>query len=69
MMNRVRRKHSTYNDVVVEELMKKHRCSRDYILKSIRGDRTGTKSTMIQDEYRQLDRASRLAIENKIKKL
>lgn len=59
----------SYNDLVVDELKKKYDVTRNYILMSIRGERTGTFSIRIQEEYKKLDSASKLAVRAKINEL
>lgn len=68
-MGKNRKKNINYNTVAIDELVKKYGFSRDYVLKSIRGDRTGLIPTRIQDDYNQLDRASKIAIQNKANEL
>lgn len=68
-MSKNRKKNINYNTVAVDGLVKKFGFSRDYVLKSIRGDRTGVIPTRIQDEYNQLERTSNVAIQNKLNEL
>ena len=62
-------KKRNYNDAVIEELRAKYGFTRNYIIMSIRGDRTGTVPTKIADEYKQLDRATKQVIKSKIENL
>jgi len=68
-MNKHRNKNYNYNNAVIDELRAKYGFTRNYIIMSIRGDRTGTFPTKIADEYKQLDRAARQAIKSKIENL
>lgn len=68
-MNKSRQKPQIYNDVVVKELMERYGFKRNYVLMSIRGERTGTIPVRIKDDYHRLDRAAKAAIKNKIKEL
>ena len=45
--------------------MVKYGFKRDYILKSIRGDRTGEVSLRIADEYNRLNRELQILIKNR----
>lgn len=64
-MNKETKKNNTYNDALVKELMVKYGFKRDYILKSIRGDRTGEVSLRIADEYNRLNRELQILIKNR----
>lgn len=68
-MSKNRKKNIIYNTVAVEELRKRYGVTRDYVLKSIRGDRNGSIPSRIQDEYKQLERASNAAIQSKVNEL
>jgi len=68
-MDKTKKKKDNYNDDIIIELVGRYGYTRDYVLKSIRGDRTGTIPTRIQDEYNQLDRASKAAIQKKSNQL
>lgn len=56
------KKERKYNTMVIDGLIKKYGFTRNYILKSIRGERVGTFPTRIKEEYHRLDRAARMAI-------
>ncbi|TWI22160.1 hypothetical protein [Sphingobacterium siyangense] len=68
-MNKTRKNKHNYNDAVIEELRRKYGFHKNYIIMSVRGDRVGTFPTKIKDEYHQLDRASKAAIQKKISEL
>ncbi|MEN5434131.1 hypothetical protein ABE545_10850 [Sphingobacterium faecium] len=68
-MNKLRKKPQNYNDDAVKELMIKYGFKRNYILMSIRGERVGTVPVKIQDEYLQMDRAAKAAIQKKVNEL
>ncbi len=68
-MNKTRKKKHNYNDTVIDELRGKYGYTKNYIIMSIRGDRKGTIPTRIQDEYNQLDRASKAAIQKKVNEI
>lgn len=68
-MDKSRKKKSVYNDEILNELKKKYGFGRDYILKSIRGERVGTIPIKIQEEYKTLLSASNQVIKEQIKDL
>lgn len=68
-MNKTRKKKNNYNDTVIEELKAKYGYTYNYIIMSIRGDRKGTIPTRIQDEYNQLDRASKAMLQKKVNEI
>jgi hypothetical protein len=68
-MDKRREKKANYNDTIIKELMAKYGFKRNYILMSIRGERTGTIPIKIQEEYKTLDSASKIAIRNKINEI
>lgn len=65
-MAKTKLKHQTYNEDVLIALKKKYGFTRDYILKSIRGDRTGTLPLQIAEEYQKAARAAKKLVESKI---
>lgn len=67
-MSKTKKKHVNYNDVVIDELRCRYGFTRDYILKSIRGDRVGSTAIRIQEEYWRLDRMARQAIRRDIER-
>lgn len=68
-MNKSRKKKSLYNTEILTELQNKYGFGRDYILKSIRGERVGTIPIKIQEEYRVLLSAANQAIKKQIGEL
>lgn len=62
------RKYTLYNQDIIQELINKYGFGKNYILKSIRGDRTGTIPTKIQEEYKKLNSAAKLAVKKEIEK-
>jgi hypothetical protein len=68
-MDKSRKKKSVYNDEILIELKNKYGFGRDYILKSIRGERVGTIPIKIQEEYKTLLSASNQVIKEQIKDL
>lgn len=68
-MNKPTQKRAKYNDDIIKGLMSKYGFKRNYILMSIRGERTGTIPIRIQEEYNQLNRETKKVINSKIDKL
>lgn len=68
-MDKSRKKKSVYNTEILIELKNKYGFSRDYILKSIKGERTGTIPIKIQEEYKALLSTSNQAIKKQINDL
>lgn len=68
-MSKTKQKRQKYNDDVLQELKKKYDVTRNYIILSIRGERNGTLSVQIQEDYRKLNAASKKAINQKISEL
>lgn len=65
-MDKLNKKKTIYNEEILKELEKKYGFKRNYIQKSIRGERTGTIPLKIQEEYKELEKASKTAIQKKI---
>lgn len=65
-MDKGTKKKNTYNAVIIKELIAKYGFGRDYIQKSIRGERTGTIPLRIAEEYEKLNRASNKTVTDKI---
>lgn len=65
-MGKLRQKKTNYNEEIIQELLKKYGFKRDYIYKSIRGERVGTIPIRIQEEYNELIKASKAAIKKSI---
>lgn len=65
-MDKTKRKKQTYNEDAISELKKKYGFTRDYIVKSIRGDRNGTLPLQIAEEYKIAARAAKKAVQSKI---
>lgn len=65
-MDKSRKKKSLYNTEILIELQNKYGFGRDYILKSIRGERVGTIPIKIQEEYKALLSAATQAIKQQI---
>lgn len=68
-MDKTKKKKSSYNDTIIEQLMIKYGFGRDYILKSIKGDRSGTIPIRIQEEYKTLLSASNALIKQQINQI
>ena len=68
-MNKTKQKKQTYNDAVVKALMERHNLNRGYILKMVRGERNGSLGIKVQEEYKQLDSAAKVTVNNKINNL
>ena len=68
-MDKSRKKKSVYNTELLIQLKNKYGFTRDYILKSIKGERTGTIPIKIQEEYKSLVSASNQAIQQQINKI
>jgi hypothetical protein len=68
-MDKSKKNKSVYNDVIIKELMIKYGFGRDYIMKSIRGERVGTIPIKIQEEYKALLTASNQIIKQQISQL
>lgn len=68
-MDKGTKKNNTYNDGLVKELMLKYGFKRNYILKSIRGERTGTIPLRIAEEYNRLNRELKIITRTKTQQL
>jgi len=68
-MSKSKQKRQTYNDPVIQELKNRYGFTRQYIVMSIRGERTGTICIQIQEEYKKLDKASKQAITKTVNEL
>ncbi|KGO89767.1 hypothetical protein [Flavobacterium suncheonense] len=68
-MSKPKQKKAIYNDDIIKGLIQKYGFKRDYILKSIRGERTGTYPLIIKEEYHKLDREAKKAVNKKINEL
>lgn len=68
-MDKPKQKKAIYNDTIIKELIIRYGFKRDYILKAIRGDRTGTIPIQIQEEYNKLHKAANKLINQQIKEL
>ncbi len=58
-----------YNQEILEELKNKYDVTYQYIIMSIKEERTGTLSIQIKEDYDKMNAASRMAIQNKAKQL
>lgn len=65
-MGKLRQKKTNYNDEAIKALIEKYGFKKDYIYKSIRGERVGTYPLIIQEEYKALCREANNAIQSKI---
>ena len=65
-MDKSKRKRETYNEDVLIALKKKYGFTRNYIVMSIRGDRTGTLPLQIAEEYKKAAGAAKKLVESKI---
>lgn len=65
-MSKRKQKKANYNEDVIIALISKYGFKRDYILKSIRGDRVGTIPLRIQEDYKTLNSAAKKAIKKNI---
>lgn len=65
-MSKARQKKANYNEEVIQALINKYGFKRDYIYKSIRGERVGTAPLKIQEEYKTLSKAVNSAIKSKL---
>ena len=68
-MGKTKQKKSTYNDTIIKGLMERYGFQRQYIIKSIRGERVGKIPIQIQEEYKRLLSASNNIINEKINQL
>ena len=68
-MGKSKQKKSVYNNAIIAELVVKYGFTRNYILKSIRGERVGSIPIKIQEEYKSLLSLSNQAIRQHINKL
>ncbi|PDS21860.1 hypothetical protein [Flavobacterium branchiophilum] len=53
-MDKTKQKKATYNDTIIKGLMNRYGFKRNYVIKSIRGDRVGKIPIQIQEEYKKL---------------
>lgn len=65
-MSKTRQKKANYNEEIILALISKYGFKRDYIYKSIRGERVGTIPIKIQEEYKTLSQAAKNAIKTKL---
>ncbi|QGN21582.1 hypothetical protein [Elizabethkingia anophelis] len=63
------KKRNYYNEVILNELVKRHGFSVDYIRKALRNDRTGIVPDILKKEYKQLESAANSAIQENSEKL
>lgn len=68
-MDKPKQKKSIYNDDIIKELIERYGFKRNYILKSIRGERVGTIPLQIQEDYKKLNTEAKKAINQKSKEL
>lgn len=68
-MDKAKQKKSVYNNTIIAELVIKYGFTRNYILKSIRGERAGVISIKIQEEYKTLERVSNQLIKRQMGEL
>ncbi len=68
-MNKFTRKRNTYDQEALEILIKRYGFKKNYIQKSIRGDRTGIIPSQIKKEYEKLIMVAKKAKEEKLKEL
>ena len=68
-MDKPKQKKGIYNDDIIKVLKNRYGFTRDYILKSIRGDRVGIIPTQIQEEYKKLNTEAKKIINQKSKEL
>lgn len=68
-MSKAKQKRPIYNEVIISALKEKYGFTSSYIRMSIRGDRTGTIPIKIQEEYKQLEREAKQAVNKKINEL
>lgn len=68
-MSKPTTKRINYNGEILKVLITKYGFGKNYIQKSIRGDRKGTIPLKIQEEYYALERESKKAIKSKVDKL
>ena len=65
-MNKHNKKRNVYNKEIVEALILKYGFKKNYIEKSIRGDRTGFNAEKIKKDYISLLNTSNKAINKKL---
>lgn len=65
-MDKPKQKKAIYNEDIILALITKYGFGRDYILKSIRGDRVGRIPVRIQEEYKTLNSAAKAAVKKNI---
>ena len=68
-MDKPKQKKSIYNDDVIKVIIERYGFKRNYILKSIRGERSGTIPLKIQEEYKKLNSEAKKIINQKSKEL
>lgn len=66
--DKLTKKRNNYNDEILNAIEIEFGYSIDYIRKSIRGDRTGIMPDKIVKRYKELEIASKKAIEKEIQK-
>lgn len=68
-MGKAKQNKSVYNNTIIAELTVKYGFTRNYILKSIRGERVGSIPIKIQEEYKKLETVSNQLIRKQIGEL
>jgi len=68
-MSKPKQKRANYNEEILKALQNKYDVTAQYIRMSIRGERTGTMSIKIQEDYKTLEKEANKAVNNKIKDL
>ncbi len=68
-MNKTRQKRNDYDAEIIKILMNKYQVGKNYIEKSIRGDRNGTLSIQIAEAYKTLKLNKIKAIKEASKKI
>lgn len=68
-MNKTRQKRNDYDTEIIKILMNKYQVGKNYIEKSIRGDRNGTLSIQIAEAYKTLKLNKIKAIKEASKKI
>jgi hypothetical protein len=68
-INKTKQKKQSYNDTIIEGLIERYGFQRQYIIKSIRGERVGRIPIQIQEEYKKLNAEANKVIKNKLNEL
>lgn len=68
-MNESTKKRIKFNEEILDVLKNRYGYSLDYIRKSLRGDRVGIMPDKLIKEYKEIENATKKALQQKVKDL